>query len=208
MARIKTLSGEYDRETHTLYIGKKPFGIRTYENLLEDLENTDLDIQSIHMKEVSIGQRAKGLLLDVHHLGIPMSMSLAHEQELVSMLNSGTEQIDEMGKGYVEWLISRSEELNNPLMVLEEEGKLPAIVQYLGSKGDSIRLKKIRPYATQPNICERELAMGRDIYSLITINKSDITNKRVVWRFVGTGLEQAITETLTLVIKQQLSFQN
>lgn len=205
--RVPTYSGSYDPESKTLYIGKKPFGVRTYENLLEDLESKEWEIQTIDMTEISIGQKAKGLIVSVYELGIPLKLSLAHEQELISMLNSGSKQIDEMGADYIDWLISKSLELNNPFMVLEEGGKPPALVQYLGSKGDTIRLKKIRPYATQPKVCEDELKLGRDIYSIITINKSDILTKKIVWRFVGTGLEYAIAETLNLVITGQLTFQ-
>ena len=204
---VPTYSGSYDPESKTLYIGKKPFGVRTYENLLEDLEIEEWDIQTIDMTEISIGQKAKELIVRVHELGIPLNLSLAHEQELISMLNSGSKQIDEMGSEYIDWLISKSLELNNPFMVLEEEGKLPALVQYLGSKGDIIRLKKIRPYATQPKVCDEELKLGRDIYSIININKSDILTKQIVWRFVGTGLEYSIAETLYLVITGQLTFQ-
>lgn len=206
-ALIPTYSGNYDPTDKTLYIGKKPFGVRTYENLQEDLEDEGLDIQTIDMTEISIGQKAKELIISVYELGVPLKLSLAHEQELVSMLNSGTKQIDEMGAGYVDWLIEKTQELNNPFMVLEEKGKTPALVQYLGSKGDIIRLKKIRPYATQPRICEQELKLGRDIYSITNINKSDIITKKIVWRFVGTGLEYSIAETLNLVITGQLTFQ-
>lgn len=204
---VPTYSGSYDPDSKTLYIGKKPFGVRTYENLLEDLEIEEWDIQTIDMTEVSIGQKAKELIVRVHELGIPLNLSLAHEQELISMLNSGSKQIDEMGSEYIDWLISKSLGLNNPFMVLEEVGKLPALVQYLGSKGDIIRLKKIRPYATQPKVCDEELKLGRDIYSIININKSDILTKQIVWRFVGTGLEYSIAETLNLVITGQLTFQ-
>lgn len=204
---VPTYSGSYDPESKTLYIGKKPFGVRTYENLLEDLEIEEWDIQTIDMTEISIGQKAKELIVRVHELGIPLNLSLAHEQELISMLNSGSKQIDEMGSEYIDWLISKSLELNNPFMVLEEDGKPPALVQYLGSKGDIIRLKKIRPYATQPKVCDEELKLGRDIYSIININKSDILTKQIVWRFVGTGLEYSIAETLNLVITGQLTFQ-
>lgn len=204
---VKTESGDYNPETKTLYIGKKPFGIRTYENLMVDMENVELDIKEVNMEEISIGQRAKDLLLQVYENGVPIKLNLAHEQELVSMINSGTKQIDVMGSGYVDWLIRKSEELNNPFMVLELPEKTPALVQYMGIQGDSIRLKKVRTYATQPSICDRELKLGRDIYSLITVNKSDILTKQVIWRFVGTGLEQAIAETLTEVINRQLSFQ-
>lgn len=204
---IRMQSGYYDKETKTLYIGKKPFGIRTYENLLEDLENPEYDIELVNLEDISIGKRAKELILQVYELGVPLKLNLAHEQELIGMVNSGTKQIDTMGYKYVEWVIKKTEELNNPFMVVEIEGKTPSIVQYLGEQGDSIRLKKIRTYATQPYICDRELKLGRDIYSIITINKSDILNKKVVWRFVGTGLEQAIVETLTQVIEGQLSFQ-
>lgn len=204
--RVRTRSGMLDTGTGVLYIGNKPFGIRTYEGLIEDLENTGLNIQTVDMTEVSIGQRAKELLMDVYELGIDLRLTLAHEQELVSMMNSGTKQIDEMGSAYVDWLIDRSLELNNPLMVLEERGKTAGIVQYLDDKGDTIRFKKIRSYATQPYICYQELKLNRDIYNIITVNKTDIINKRTIWRFVGTGLEHAIVETLELVITKQLEF--
>lgn len=201
------MSGDYNPTTKTLIIGKKPFGVRTYENILEDLHTEGLDIEVIDMSEISIGQKAKELIVDVYELGIPLKLSLVHEQELVSMLNSGIKQIDEMGMGYVDWLIDKSQELNNPLMVMEEPDSLPSLVQFLGVKGDFIRLKKIRPYATQPYVCAKEIKLGRDIYSLVTVNKTDILNKRVVWRFVGTGLERAIADTLDLVIRGQLTFQ-
>lgn len=204
---VKLKSGDYSLEDKVLYIGKKPFGIRTYEHLIEDLENPEYIIEEVNMEEISIGQKAQGLLMDVYDLGISIKMSMVHEQELVRMINSGTKQIDTMGSRYVDWLIERSEGLNNPLMVLEDKDRSLSLVQYLGSRGDTIRLKKVRTYATQPSVCERELSMGRDIYSIITINKSDVLNKQIVWRFVGTGLEQAIAETLTMVISGQLSFQ-
>lgn len=207
MATNYALSGTYNEAEKTVYIGKKPFGIRTYENLVKDLSNPNLEIETVDMTEVSIGQRAINLLLEVNELDVHLRLSQVHEQELVSLVNSGTQQIDEMGSEYVNWLIKESQRLNNPLMVVEEDGKIPSLVQYLGDKGDSIRLKKILPYATQPSVCERELKLGRDIYSIITINKSDIVTKEVVWRFIGTGLEMAIADTLTAVINGQLTFQ-
>lgn len=204
--KVKLLSGVYDPITEELDLGKKPYGVRTYENVLEDVKNPEYKISTINMEQVSIGERALDLLLKTYELGVELKLSKKLEDNLVQMRNSGTQQIDEMGMNYVEWLIQQSERLNNPFMVLEDEDKKLRLVQYLDSRGDTIRLKALRSYVTQPYICEEELRKGRDIYSIITIVKSDIVSKRIIWRFVGTGYEQAVAETLYAVITGQLSF--
>lgn len=201
---VKVLSGKYNKETKVLDVGKKPFGIRTYEQILEDLEHHK--IKEIDLSEVSVGKVAQDLIYDLHEVGVPLKLSQGHERELLRTINSGTKQIDELGEGYIDWLINNSEALNNPFMVVEKEGEQPSLVQYLGVKGDEIRLKKVRSYATQPIICERELKLGRDVFSIMTIHKSDILTKKIVWRFLATEQEYAIAETLQLVIKGQLSF--
>lgn len=202
--QVKVLSGEYNKETGVLDIGKKPFGIRTYEQIIEDLKYHD--IKEIDLSEVSVGKVAQDLVYELNEEGIPLKLSQGHERELLKKINSGTKQIDELGEGYIEWLIYNSEALNNPFMVVEKEEQQPSLVQYLGIKGDEIRLKKLRSYAAQPIICERELKMGRDVFSIMTIHKSDILMKKVIWRFVATEQEQAIAETLQLVVEGQLSF--
>lgn len=202
--KVKVLSGEYNTETKVLDIGKKPFGVRTYEQILEDLKYHD--IKEIDLREVSVGKVAQDLIYDLNEEGIPLRLRQGHERELLKTINSGTKQIDELGEGYIDWLINNSEALNNPFMVVEKEGQQPSLVQFLGIKGDEIRLKKLRSYATQPIICERELKMGRDVFSILTIHKSDILTKKVIWRFVATEQEHAIAETLQLVISGQLSF--